>query len=487
MRKSKREAAMNDFSILTLDDDPIITSTIQAYFQRSGYQVDVEQEPYRAIERVREGNYDILLLDFLMNPICGDKVVEEIRKFNRDIFIILLTGHKSVAPPIKTIRELDIQGYHEKSDRFDQLEMLVESCVKSIRQMRTIRHYQEGLAAMIESLPEIYHIQELEPIADSILQTGAKLLGTDVGALQVDPAFCGGEEADPPLPFVTRVIGAPMSYPGLKDVRSDPDCFAQSRVCQRDGWVLAGVRGDSGELLGVLSLRCESAPDRDRMQLLEVFTRQVAVAMRNVSLHSVLHRKNAELVKAYGTLRDSYMEMAEALRLLVDARDIYTRGHSDRVSEMAAKIAQALGRDEEYCQMVRLAGLFHDIGKVGVPDQVLMKASPLTEEEFAQIRKHPLDGARILSAIRMYREIVPVVRAHHERMDGKGYPDGLAGEEIPEAARIIAVADAYDAMTSDRSYRKALPVEQAVAQMEKGRGTQFDSAVVDALLKVVLG
>lgn len=145
MRKHKN-TGRKEFSILTLDDDPLMTSTLQAYFQRSGYQVDAENDPYKGIERVRTGNYDILLLDFLMSPICGDQVVEEIRAFNKDIFILLLTGHKSMAPPVQTIRSLDIQGYYEKSDRFDQLELLVESCVKSIRQMRDIKAYQTELA-----------------------------------------------------------------------------------------------------------------------------------------------------------------------------------------------------------------------------------------------------------------------------------------------------------------------------------------------------
>ena len=126
--------------------------------------MDVENEPYRAIEKVRKKHYDILLLDFLMTPICGDQVVEEIRKFNKDIFIILLTGHKSVAPPIKTIRELDIQGYYEKDERFDQLELLVESCSKSIIQMRTIQNYKNGLSIIMDSLPEIYHLQSFDHI-----------------------------------------------------------------------------------------------------------------------------------------------------------------------------------------------------------------------------------------------------------------------------------------------------------------------------------
>ena len=143
MRKNRKGQIHNEFRLLVLDDDEMITLALRAYFEGCGYTVDIESNPLRAIEKIRLDHYDILLLDFLMNPICGDKVVEEIRKFNTDLFIILLTGHKDLAPPVKTIRELDIQGYYEKSDKFDQLELLVESCVKSIRQMQTIRRYRD--------------------------------------------------------------------------------------------------------------------------------------------------------------------------------------------------------------------------------------------------------------------------------------------------------------------------------------------------------
>ena len=139
------EREERDISILALDDDPVMTLTLQSYFQNAGYAVETCNDPEAAVEVVRNGHFDILLLDFLMTPICGDQVVERIRQFNTDLFIILLTGHKSMAPPIKTIRALDIQGYYEKSDRFDQLELLVETCVKSVQQMRTIRSQNEAL------------------------------------------------------------------------------------------------------------------------------------------------------------------------------------------------------------------------------------------------------------------------------------------------------------------------------------------------------
>ena len=327
MRRSK-QIAENRISILTLDDDPIITSTIQAYFHRSGYQVDVENDPYTAIERVRNGKYDILLLDFLMSPICGDQVVEEIRKFNEELYIILLTGHKSMAPPIKTIRQLDIQGYYEKDDKFDQLELLVESCVKSIRQMRQIREYQK----------------ELE---------------------------------------------------------------------------------------------------------------------------------------------NAYMQTIETLRFVVETRDKETRGHSERVSALAAAIAEEMGLPDKEVERIRIAGLFHDIGKVGVPDAVLLKPGKLTKEEFEEIKQHPVDGEKILASYAPFKEMLPIVRQHHERYNGSGYPDGLIGDEISLGARITAVADCFDAMISNRVYRKGLSFEVTMEQIVEGKETQFDGQIVEVLLRLI--
>jgi len=327
MRKSKR-LNNNQISILTLDDDPIITSTIKDYFNRSGYDVDVENDPMVAIERVRNGSYDILLLDFLMSPICGDQVVEEIRKFNKDLFIVLLTGHKSMAPPVKTIRQLDIQGYYEKSDRFDQLELLVESCVKSIKQLRTIKKYQRELA-------------------------------------------------------------------------------------------------------------------------------------------------------------DAYLQTIETLRTVVETRDKDTEGHSGRVSALAAALAEELGLSEKEVESIRVAGLFHDIGKVGVRDAVLLKNGPLTDDEYLEIKRHPIEGEKILSAYSEFEEILPTLRSHHERFDGKGYPDGISGENICLGARIMSVADSFDAMISNRAYRKGLSFEVTMAEIERCSGTQFDGMIVDALKSMV--
>jgi HD superfamily phosphohydrolase YqeK len=169
----------------------------------------------------------------------------------------------------------------------------------------------------------------------------------------------------------------------------------------------------------------------------------------------------------------------------VETKDYYTRGHCMRVSRASAMIARELGMSAERVQSIGFAGLLHDVGKLGVPTKVLQKSGPLTEEEFAAIQLHPLRGCEIVREIGFLDEALGGIMHHHERMDGRGYPHGLAGEDIPEFARVIAVADAFDCMTSTRSYRRARSVEEAVTELRRCSGDQFDPVMVEALVTAV--
>jgi len=183
-------------------------------------------------------------------------------------------------------------------------------------------------------------------------------------------------------------------------------------------------------------------------------------------------------------IRTSFFNSVTALAYALEAKDIYTSGHSQRVTEVSVAIAEHLGLPKETIEKIRLAGLVHDIGKIGVRETVLNKADSLTDEEYEHVRLHSEAGEHILTPIVGDEEILKAVRHHHERYDGKGYPDGLKGEQIPLLARIIAVADTFDAMTSERPYRKALTEEAACAEVERCRGTQFDPEAADAFLAV---
>ncbi len=180
-----------------------------------------------------------------------------------------------------------------------------------------------------------------------------------------------------------------------------------------------------------------------------------------------------------------FLNVVRSLADAIDAKDRYTSGHSRRVAEYSAMIAREMGKSEEDIKMIYYAGLLHDVGKIRVPGSVINKPGKLSDDEYDLMKTHPVSGFHILFDIHDDQRIVYGAKYHHERYDGKGYPNGLEGECIPEISRIIAVADAYDAMTSDRSYRKAIPQEAVRMEIENGKGVQFDPEVADVMLKII--
>ena len=335
MRKNINENTSNGYKIICVDDEPGILDSLSVFLKHDGYQITGVTDPLEAIELVKKEHFDLMLLDFIMTPIHGDQVVEEIRKFNKELYILLLTGHKDLAPPLETIKRLEIQGYCEKSDKFDQLLLLIESGIKAIEQMNLI-----------------------------------------------------------------------------KDI-------------------------------------------------------------------------NKELTETNNKLEKAYLETIETLRFTVEAKDTYTRGHSDRVSEYSVLLGKHLGLSEDDIHLLRIGGLFHDIGKIGVPDSILLKTSKLTDDEYSEIKNHPKIGAQILSNATLFEKAIPIVKHHHERYDGFGYPEKLSGQNIPYLARIAAIADSFDAMTSRRTYRDSLPLDIVIEEIIKNKGTQFDPNLADKFLDIL--
>lgn len=202
-------------------------------------------------------------------------------------------------------------------------------------------------------------------------------------------------------------------------------------------------------------------------------------------LEREVQKKTQEIAAQHEKLERISMQIVKALSGAVDAKDTYTNGHSLRVAEYSREIARRAGLPQTEQDNIYMMGLLHDVGKIGVPDAIINKPARLTEEEYNVIRNHPVMGARILKNIKDFPGLITGARWHHERYDGDGYPDGIAGEDIPLAARIIAIADAYDAMSSRRSYRDALPQNVVRSEIEKGKGTQFDPEMTMIALAMI--
>lgn len=335
MRKNKQTTISSNYRIIAVDDEMGIIDSLSIYLKKSGYDFVGYTDPMEALEKVKTEHFDLMILDFIMTPIHGDKLVEEIRKFNKELYILLLTGHKDLAPPLDTIKRLDIQGYCEKSDKFDQLLLLIESGIKSISQMNLIK------------------------------------------------------------------------------------------------------------------------------------------------------QMNEELSNTYNELETAYLESIETLRYTVEAKDPYTSGHSSRVAKYSELIGKYLNLSEQDLKTLHIGGLFHDIGKIGIPDSILLKDSSLTTDEYSQIKNHPAIGAHILCNAKIFKDIIPIVKHHHEKYNGTGYPSQLMGDAIPYLARITTISDSFDAMSSKRNYRNELTLDNIITEIENNKGIQFDPNISDVFLDIL--
>jgi putative nucleotidyltransferase with HDIG domain len=481
----------NNKKILLVDDEQGIIDSISIVLKRRGYYCEGTTNPLDAVEKVRNEHFDLIILDYLMVPIHGDEVVRRIRKFNSELYILLLTGYKELVPPLETIRALDIQGYCEKSACFDQLLLLVESAFKSINMMGTIKQFRDGLNIILQAVPRIYQLQPLGNILEDILSELLPLFSSENAFILVDSIPDQYDSRKSIFRGIGKYKAEISDFMPMLDSQLLEN-IGRAKIAKEVVRVPAGIIlplvNDYSECIGVIYVESAEVSMEEMSEgykLMEIFSTQAASSLTNAFLHSMLNMKNSELNRTYDQLRIRYMDTIEALRQVVDARDEYTCGHSDRVSYYCVEIGKALGLNEKEIELVRVAGLFHDVGKMGITDDILMKNDKLDVREYEEIKKHPMRGARILSAISIFREIVPIVKCHHERIDGKGYPEGLKGDEIPYLARILSIADAFDAMMSDRHYRTKLDLESATNQLVEGAGTQFDADMVHKFVSML--
>lgn len=254
-------------------------------------------------------------------------------------------------------------------------------------------------------------------------------------------------------------ISSSMDQPELKTILGG-----------RDYGILAWPVCSNGNLLGIL-VAMNTEPDG--------FDSTAAQLLGSVAEHTGSFLQNRFLLT---DIQELLTGLLTSFVNAIDAKDPYTRGHSQRVAYLSQTLAESLKLGKKECAEIYMAGLLHDIGKIGVGDEVLSKPGKLTEEEFAIVQQHPVIGSRIISSVKQLRRILPGVLNHHERYDGKGYPEGLEGEQIPLMGTIVGLADCFDAITSDRTYRSAMSLDQAITEIRNGSGKQFSPIIVKALL-----
>ena len=307
----------------------------------------------------------------------------------------------------------------------------------------------------------------------AILMRNKETAGVDMVSVRTKDGKASGEVK------VSRSVVNDVLEKGISSFTDDAmadDRYVggESIVRQRIRSVMCAPMRTTEEILGVLYVDSQMAREfsEAELELLAAVGNQAGIALHRAKLMQEVERL--------------FLDVMKAIASIIDAKDGYTHKHSERVSAFGVRLARHLGFDADARGVVELSGLLHDVGKIGVPDAILNKPGKLTDSEFKEMRLHPLHGARILSNINSAKvvSLLPGVKYHHERWDGKGYPEGLKGEEIPLLGRVLGVADFLDALTSDRSYRKGLPLEEALQMVKDLEGQAFDPVVVKAAVEL---
>ena len=499
MSTSESEAAR----ILVVDDEKVIREILAEFLTLEGYQVASVEDGQKAIEELRLRPYDLVISDLKMPRVSGLQLLEKLATENINVLTVIMTGFGTVETAIEAMKR-GAYDYILKPFKVEEVIHVVQRGLYRqqlqaenirLREALTIYKVSEALATSLD----------LDHILDTILQAALAETDADVATLHLrDPRTGKYEErvklvgptstaSHVPTPeFEALVERFDRGHPVVSHGDSASRFFAGA----------TGGPGGTNELVSFLSvpLQVGSAVigvlnvysftrgkkfDEGHRKMLTVLGSRAAGAIDNARLYDDLRMRNDELRAANEVLEATFQSTVAGFAQALEETDLYTRGHSERVARYSELMARGLTLPDAEVRRVIEAGVMHDIGKLGVRYDMLNKPGKLTPDEMRVFRQHPEKGKRILDPVPCLHGLIDGCWCHHEWWDGGGYPRGLRGHDIPLVGRITAIADAYDAMTSDRAYRRALPHEIAVGEIERCAGTQFDPELADLFVKMI--
>ncbi len=481
------------FSILIVDDEMVIRDVLEDFLSSEGFDVVSVSSGHEALEELDEEPYDALLSDLMMPGMTGLQLIEEVKKRGHQVVPIIMTGYGTIETAVHAMK-IGAYDYILKPFKMEEvLQVLNRSFERQQLQRENIDlKHTVNIYRISETIASTKNVSE---ILKEILNASLEETGADYVRLQTYEEFA--------VPDLCMERLAENGECGPFELNMEPLCEAlgsQGSLLLRGEETAPFVQQDSPSLhssliatplrisnvtLGIivaLSLSKRTRFSEGHRKFLSILATKAAASLENFRLIDKLKEANRELTEANRAIQENFRQTILGFARAIEQNDPYTRGHSDRVAKYSRLIAKTMGLGEPFVEDITFAGQLHDIGKIGISPQKLNKAGKLNAPEIRMFRRHPEMGKRILEPISFMRHLIPGVYCHHEKYDGTGYPQGLKREEIPLMGRIIAVADTYDAMTSDRSYRKALSEDVAVEELRRNSGTQFDPQVVTAFL-----
>jgi len=501
------DSELRALSVLVVDDEALIRETLSAYLYHLGIRhVDTASNGKMAVQALETMTYDYIFMDLMMPEMDGMEVLNYLNTTGTPTAVIVMTGYPSMEKVIEAMRHgasdflikpFRLQDVKVSMERIHRLHALMEknwALNQELEQKKQVEKLNDELQKKIKEKTLLYEI------IDTLSQLN---LSEDLYKYLVNKASeaCNAEKAcflvhDPSKGslFSFTNYGVKGLQPGTEVALFRKDrtslCIDKRFIDQHIAFtngrpvlsnktcrlpnLLSVPFQIRGELFGVLLVANKAGGqpfDKDDEFVLNFLAEKAALNVENMAL--------------YHNLKENMFATLASLVSAIEARDRYTQQHSDRVTRLSLEIAYELNCQPDELRKIESAGPLHDIGKIGIDDHILKKPEKLSDEEFQVIKTHPIIGVNIVSHLGLDSDELAIIRNHHERWDGKGYPDGLEAHQIPKLARILSVADAFDAMNSDRAYRQRLPFSKCLEELKRNAGTQFDPQIVDAALRVL--
>ena len=456
--------------ILYLEDNPDDVELVRSFLVRGGISCNLAQVETRAdfVDALEEGGFDIILLDYMLPSFDGLSALKIVREKAPDTPVIIVAGFITDDLAIELLNE-GATDYVLK-DKLSRLAFSVRRAICEMEELTQRRKAEEMLMNASKHWRETF---------DS-MPYGVMLLDGEFNIIKTND-------------YISKLTGIP-----IKELIGKKCYEVHTGLNIENCPVVKSSKTLNTEIIELYDpkinkyVMAHAVPIFDEQRRIKSYMNSLIDITENKEKEKTIVESRDAFLNMLKDLDFSYKELKEIYQGLIisfvnalDAKSPWTKGHSMRVTDYALAIAKEIGLSEQDIEILNTAALLHDIGKIGTYDTVLDKPGRLNDEEFALVKMHPGRGAEILSPIRQFKPVLRIIRHHHERMDGKGYPDGLKGDEIPFFARILHVADSFDAMTADRPYRPAPGKEYAISEFKKYKGTQFDPDVVEAFLKVL--
>jgi len=495
--------------ILVVDDENVILDVAEEYFQKKGYEVYTAGNGIKALEILDKVKIGCVFTDINMPMMDGLALAENIRIKDNTLPVVVMTGYPSLENTIQTLKN-GVIDYLIKPVNLEQMELTLKRILRErglfvenlilkeeMERQERLKKLNNELLERLEEVNTLNRVMEDFSTTDSSYGIFNKLVDLGVEELKADKIFFHIYSSDQDK-ALTHVASADRGIENEKVL----SLFGKDISTAAHNFVLDILKTDHNPCLiseaaknkhlddVVQSLMVVPVKIRDKIIGIASafsFDKDKHFNEKDIYYMSFIAQKASaaiENIALYENIYDNLFSTLYAFVTALEVRDLYTRKHSTRVAKYAHMIAEEMGCTEEELDIIRFAGSLHDIGKIGIRDDILLKPGQLTDEEYEKIKEHPVIGADIISKLGLWDREMVIIRHHHERFDGKGYPDGLKGDEIPKLSRILCVADSFDAIDSDRAYRKKMGKNEVFDIIKENSGTQFDPEVVNAFLKV---